>query len=105
MIKLGKIIKAVSEFLEYLGVYKRCPNCEKTFFKNGKGRLKTKSYILAGEEVDFEELLLCLECLKNYNSLDKERIRKGLKKRCKNEIEIKEAMEAIDKYLMEKNLS
>lgn len=105
MINLRKIIGTISEFIECLGVYKRCPNCEKTFFKNGKGSLKTKLYILAGEEVDFEEILLCLECLKNYNSLDKERIKKGLEKRCKNEIEIKEAMEAIDKYLMEKNLS
>lgn len=94
-------ISKIIDFIFNEPVWKRCPNCEGSFSKNGEGDLIIMTYFEDGSEepVSEDELTLCCKCLENKEYLNKEKIKKGLQERGMDEEYVDNSMDAIDRYL------
>lgn len=93
--------KAASEFFQGFRPSNRCPNCDGSFFKKGKGALVLCLEFDGEEEKGTTELHICLECFEQ-RELEKEIVMEGLELRGWKEADIEMAMETIDEHSMGK---
>jgi uncharacterized protein with PIN domain len=87
------------KFFQGFKLVNRCPNCEVSFSKNGEGGLETVVNEVDGKELFSEEISICIKCLESPTLLDKDQIKIGLQRRGFEEDDIKDSLDAVDKYL------